>query len=120
MVALAQEFSFGPDRPELFDEDYDGLPSGASDAGDGLFPEGFAGLFARLLARRRDYDNASRHPSRVAELHAARVALEDVRAQLAAQRRSSTVPAPGAQRPRVASGSADLNTLRVVGLGHVR
>ncbi len=82
-----------------------------------MLTERFTRLFARLLERWTDYQDAPRDPVRVTELAAARIALDDVRAEIAVERRELVGAPRVTESPRVAVSEADLSRLRVAALG---
>jgi hypothetical protein len=82
-----------------------------------MLTERFSRLFGRLLNRWVDYQDAPRDPVRVVELAAARMALDDVRSDIAAERRELVSAGSVVEGPRVAVSPAELSRLRVAGLG---
>ena len=83
-----------------------------------MLTERFSRLFGRLLTRWAKYQDAPRDPARVTELAAARVALDEVRSDIATER-AVVVSAPhvGKEPPRVAVSDDGLRRLRVAGIG---
>ena len=84
---------------------------------DDMLTDRFSRLFGLLLKRWVDYQDAPRDPARVTELAAARVAPDQVRADITDERRELIAVAPVNAGPRVAVSTADLNRLRVAGIG---
>ena len=83
-----------------------------------MLTERFSRLFSKLLARWTRYQDAPRDPSRVTELAADRIALDEVRGEIALERARLAEPvgAP-AVASRVAVSDSDLSRLRVAGIG---
>lgn len=83
-----------------------------------MLTERFSRLFSRLLARWTSYQDAPREPARATELAASRIALDEVRSEIAEERAGICVPAAMAtETPRVAISDADLSRLRVATVG---
>ena len=82
-----------------------------------MLTERFSRLFGRLLNRWEDYQVAPRDPARVTELAEARMALDDVRSEIADEHRELVSVAPVAEGPRVAVSPAELDRLRVASIG---
>ncbi len=82
-----------------------------------MLTERFSKLFGRLLSRWIVYQDAPRDPSRVAELGAARISLDDVRSEIAEERRHLVAAAPQKEGLRVAVSPAELDRLRVASIG---
>ena len=83
-----------------------------------MITERFSKLFGRLLSRWAQYQDAPRDPQRVTDLAAARVALDEVRNEIADERTLCAVAAaPHADAPRVAISDSDLLKLRVAAIG---
>ncbi|MEA2002657.1 MAG: hypothetical protein U9N84_12355 [Actinomycetota bacterium] len=85
-----------------------------------MITERFSRLFGRLLTRWAHYQDAPRNPALVTDLAAARIALDEVRADIAVERASITSQIPAHRdSSRVAVSEEDLDRLRVAGLGLV-
>ncbi len=85
-----------------------------------MITERFSRLFGRLLTRWASYQDAPRDPELVTDLAAARIALDEVRSDIALERASITTWSPVSHHsPRVAISEEDLDRLRVAGLGYV-
>ena len=82
-----------------------------------MLTERFSRLFDRLLERWLTYQDAPRDPDRVVELAAARLALDDTRNDIAAEREQLVGNTRELDGPRVAVSSDELNRLHVVGIG---
>ncbi len=83
-----------------------------------MLTERFSRLFARLLDRWLEYQDATRDPARTAELAAARVALDEVRSEIRTERLEPTNPARAIDGPRVAVSESELSRLRVAAIGY--
>ncbi len=77
----------------------------------------FDRLFRTLVTRWSAWRTASRDPEQVPELAAARFALEDVRAAIAAEREVLIAPARG-DGARTSVSAEDRARLRVFGTGY--
>lgn len=85
-----------------------------------MLTERFSRLFSGLLIRWGQYEDIPRDPARVTDLAAARSALDEVRSEIAGERAKIWNQAPvGHEGPRVAISAADLDRLRVAGIGFV-
>lgn len=83
-----------------------------------MITERFSQLFNHLLARWTRYQDASRDPARVTDLVAARVALDEVRSDIAEERSLVSVAHPAHDAgSRVAVSDSDLLKLRVSAIG---
>lgn len=83
-----------------------------------MLSERFNRLWRLLLERWFAYQDAPRTPDQVTELAAARVDLDEVRAEIASERGRIDVSPPSREEaPRVAMSEADLGRLRVAGAG---
>ena len=83
-----------------------------------MLTERFSRLFSKLLARWTRYQDAPRDPARVTELAADRIALDEVRSEIALERTRLTEPVGvAAVTSRVAISDDDLSRLRVAGIG---
>ena len=77
-----------------------------------MLPERFTRTFGRLLDRWVEYQDAPSDPDRVPELAAARIALDEVRSEIRAERLELRTVA-AADGPRVSLTRDDLARLRV-------
>ena len=82
-----------------------------------MLTDRFSRLFGRLLSRWVAYQDAPRDPSRVTELAAARLALDDARSEIARERGHLVAASPVAEGLRVAVSPAELDRLRVASIG---
>ena len=83
-----------------------------------MLTERFSRLFGRLLTRWVHYQDAPRDPARVTELAAARIALDEVRSDIAGERDNiAWTDAPRTGASRVAISDSDLSRLRVAAIG---
>ena len=83
-----------------------------------MITERFSQLFNLLLARWTRYQDAPRNPALVTDLAAARVALDEVRSDIAVERSLISVGhSAGDAGPRVAVSDSDLRKLRVSAIG---
>ncbi len=82
-----------------------------------MLTDRFSRLLGRLLTRWVEYQDAPRDPGHVTELAAVRVALDDVRSEIAVERRELVAAATVVEGPRVAVSPADLGRRRVAGIG---
>lgn len=83
-----------------------------------MITERFSQLFNLLLARWTRYQDAPRNPALVTDLAAARVALDEVRSDIAVERSLISVAhSAGDAGPRVAVSDSDLLKLRVSAIG---
>lgn len=83
-----------------------------------MITDRFSRLFERLLARWADFQDVPRDPARVPELAAARVALDEIRREVATERTPVLAGiGPRVEAPRVAISESDLSRLRVAAIG---
>ncbi len=83
-----------------------------------MLTERFSRLFSRLVVRWSQYQSAPRDPARVTDLAAARIALDEVRSEIAQERARITVVHPTYEvSSKVAVSDADLLKLRVAAIG---
>lgn len=82
-----------------------------------MLTERFSRLWDRLLGRWFTYQDAPRTPDQVVELADARVALDDARNEIAAERRKIAGPGPPRrEEPRIAMSEQELARLRAGGI----
>lgn len=81
-----------------------------------MLSERFSRLFARLIDRWIEYQDAPRDPARVTELAAARIALDEVRSEIRTER-LEPYHTPVLDGPRVAVSPDDLARLRINAIG---